>query len=105
VPRLVRALPACRYHRASKQTVVRLGSNDFYLGPYRSKASRVGKTKRRFRWAFLSGWLPRVAATFWRPSKDLSEAALRPASPPECGLSTMRPSKPRYRTFPRSPAI
>ena len=41
MPRLTRTLPKYRKHRASGQAVVTLSGRDFYLGPYRSKASRT----------------------------------------------------------------
>jgi hypothetical protein len=40
MPRLARAIPAYRKHRASGQAVVTLGYRDFYLGPFGSRVSR-----------------------------------------------------------------
>lgn len=41
MPRLLGKLPAYRKHRASGQAVVTLGGRDFYLGPWKSAASRA----------------------------------------------------------------
>jgi integrase len=40
MPRLSRAVPSYRKHRASGQAVVTLGCRDFYLGPYGTQVSR-----------------------------------------------------------------
>ena len=40
MPRLSKALPKYRKHRASKQAIVSLGGKDFYLGPHGTKASK-----------------------------------------------------------------
>lgn len=41
MPRLVEAIPKYRKHRATGQAVVTLGGKDHYLGPHRSKASKI----------------------------------------------------------------
>jgi hypothetical protein len=40
MPRLSRAIPKYRRHRASGQAVVTLGYRDYYLGPFGSQVSR-----------------------------------------------------------------
>src|SRR5262245_61077686 len=40
MPRLVNRLPKYRKHRASGQAIVTLSGQDFYLGPYGTKASK-----------------------------------------------------------------
>ena len=41
MPRLTQSLPKYRFHRASKQAVVTLDGDDYYLGPHGTKASRL----------------------------------------------------------------
>ena len=41
MPKLVDSVPKYRLHRASGQAVVTIQGRDFYLGPWKSKASRV----------------------------------------------------------------
>lgn len=41
MPKLVESVPKYRLHRASGQAVVTIQGKDFYLGPWKSKASRV----------------------------------------------------------------
>lgn len=41
MPRLIRSTPSYRKHKASGQAIVSLSGQDHYLGPWRSKASRV----------------------------------------------------------------
>jgi integrase len=41
MPRLIRALPQYRKHKASGQAVVTISGRDHYLGPHGTKASRV----------------------------------------------------------------
>ncbi len=41
MPRLTQSLPKYRKHRASGQAVVTIGGRDHYLGPHRSRVSRV----------------------------------------------------------------
>jgi hypothetical protein len=41
MPRLVRQVPRYTKHRASGQAVVTLSGDDFYLGPYGTKASKL----------------------------------------------------------------
>ena len=39
MPKLVKAVPKYREHRASGQAVVSIGGKDHYLGPYGTKGS------------------------------------------------------------------
>ena len=41
MPRLVDSVPKYRLHRASGQAIVSIAGKDHYLGPWRSKASRI----------------------------------------------------------------
>ena len=41
MPRLTAATPKYRHHRASGQAVVSIAGKDHYLGPWKSKASKV----------------------------------------------------------------
>ena len=41
MPRLTAATPKYRHHRASGQAVVTIACRDHYLGPWKSKASKV----------------------------------------------------------------
>ena len=41
MPRLTAATPKYRHHRASGQAVVTIAGKDHYLGPWKSKASKV----------------------------------------------------------------
>lgn len=41
MPRLTKSLPKYRRHKASGQAIVTLNGQDYYLGPYNSRASRV----------------------------------------------------------------
>jgi integrase len=41
MPKIVHVAPKYRRHKASGQAVVTLGGQDFYLGPYRTRASRA----------------------------------------------------------------
>ena len=41
MPRLTHSVPRYRLHRASNQAVVTIAGHDHYLGPWRSKASRI----------------------------------------------------------------
>jgi len=41
MPKLTKAVPKYRKHRASGQAVVTIGGRDHYLGPYGTKASRI----------------------------------------------------------------
>lgn len=41
MPRLTKSLPKYRFHRASGQAVVTLDGSDYYLGPHKTKASRL----------------------------------------------------------------
>jgi hypothetical protein len=41
MPRLIAATPKYRLHRASGQAMVTLAGKDHYLGPWKSKASRL----------------------------------------------------------------
>lgn len=51
MPRLTDSLPKYRRHRASGQAVVTLDGRDFYLGPWRSKASRAEYDRLTGEWA------------------------------------------------------
>lgn len=53
MPRLVHTVPQYRLHRASGQALVTLGGRDHYLGPWRSKASRIAYDR------LVSEWLAR----------------------------------------------
>src|SRR5688572_21402728 len=41
MPRLTAATPKYRHHKASKQAVVTIASRDHYLGPWKTKASKI----------------------------------------------------------------
>lgn len=41
MPKLVRATPKYRHHRATGQAVVTIQGRDFYLGPHGTKASKT----------------------------------------------------------------
>ena len=41
MPKLTKAVPKYRKHRASGQAVITIGGRDHYLGPYGTKASRI----------------------------------------------------------------
>ena len=41
MPKLTRALPKYRLHRASGQAVVAFNGRDFYLGPHATKTSKI----------------------------------------------------------------
>jgi hypothetical protein len=49
LPRLTQAIPRYRCHKASGQAVVTIAGRDHYLGPWRSKASKVEY--------LVNGWL------------------------------------------------
>ena len=51
VPKLTKSVPKYRRHRASGQAVVSLYGIDYYLGPYRSKASRLEYDRLITEWA------------------------------------------------------
>ncbi len=63
MPRLILATPSYRQHKASGQAMVTIAGRDHYLGPWKSKASKVEYDR-------LSGeWL-----AAGRPSFDLDSA-------------------------------
>ena len=41
MPKLIHAVPKYRHHRGSGQAIVTIDGKDFYLGPWKSKASRI----------------------------------------------------------------
>jgi hypothetical protein len=41
MPKLIHATPKYRHHKTSGQAIVSIGGTDVYLGPWKSKASRV----------------------------------------------------------------
>jgi hypothetical protein len=41
MPRLVAATPKYRHHKASGQAIVTIAGKDHYLGPWKSKASKI----------------------------------------------------------------
>jgi integrase len=50
MPRLTKSLPQYRRHKASGQAIVTLNGRDFYLGPWKSKASRIEYDRRISEW-------------------------------------------------------
>ena len=60
MPRLVRQVPRYCKHRASGQAVVTLSGQDFYLGPYGTKASKLEYDRLIAEW-LASGRRPLVA--------------------------------------------
>jgi len=47
MPRLTKKVPKYRQHRASGQAIVTIDRRDFYLGPWKSKASRIEYDRQR----------------------------------------------------------
>src|SRR5262245_50468124 len=81
MPRLVAATPKYRHHRASGQAVVTIAGKDRYLGPYKSKASKVEYDRLIGEW--LAAGRPtatvtepaqvkvaEIIAAFWRFAKS-----------------------------------
>src|SRR5687768_6936887 len=50
MPRLVRKIPRYSKHRASGQAVVTLSGQDFYLGPYGTKTSKLEYDREVAEW-------------------------------------------------------
>lgn len=63
MPRLIRATPSYRQHKASGQAMVTIAGRDHYLGPWKSKASKVEYDR------LIGEWL-----AAGRPSFDLESA-------------------------------
>jgi hypothetical protein len=61
MPRLIHSNPSYRKHRPSGQSVVTLDGQDFYLGPWRSKASRQEYDRLIGEWLANGRRLPRSA--------------------------------------------
>src|SRR5436190_13953063 len=59
MPRLLGKLPAYRKHKATGQAVVTLGSRDYYLGSWKSAASRAEYNRVTREW--LAGGVARYA--------------------------------------------
>ncbi len=81
MPRLKKAVPKYRKHRASGQAVVSIEGRDFYLGLYRSKASRVEYDSIIGEWLAAGRQLPKhysvneittseVLARYWAFARD-----------------------------------
>lgn len=62
MPRLLGSLPAYRHHRASGQAVVTLGGKDFYLGRWKSAASRREYERVTREWLASAGCLGKRSA-------------------------------------------
>jgi integrase len=58
MPRLLGKLPAYRRHRATNQAVVTLGGRDFYLGAWKSAASKAQYHRVTREWLERGGILP-----------------------------------------------
>ena len=50
MPRLSQSVPKYRKHKASGQAIVTLNGRDIYLGPWRSKISRLEYDRRISEW-------------------------------------------------------
>jgi hypothetical protein len=91
MPRLAHSVPKYRKHRASGQAVVTLGSRDFYLGPFSSKASRLEYDRLIGEWlanhrqpATTSGpsgyTVIEVAAAYWAFAQQFYQRVGQPTS-------------------------
>lgn len=79
MPRLTKSLPKYRKHKASGQAVVTIDGKDFYLGPHRSKASRLEYDRLIGEWVQNGRSLPsggsgdttivELVAAYWRFTK------------------------------------
>src|SRR5262245_8846918 len=58
MPRLLGKLPAYRKHKATGQAVVTLGGRDFYLGPWKSAASKAEYYRVTREWLAGGGTAP-----------------------------------------------
>lgn len=69
MPRLTRAIPRYCKHRASAQAVVTLSGQDFYLGPYGTKASKLEYDR------VIAEWLARGRRPLVRDAESADELA------------------------------
>jgi hypothetical protein len=80
MPRLVAATPKYRHHKASGQAIVAIAGKDRYLGPWKSKASKIEYDRLIGEW--LAAGRPtvvvsdpakirvtEVVAAFWKSAK------------------------------------
>ncbi len=105
MPRLTSSVPKYRLHRASGQAVVTISGHDVYLGPWRSKASRLEYDR------LVAEWLANdrrpvvpqdgltvveLLAAFWRFAKSYYVKNGRPTGELENYRYALRPLKNLY---------
>jgi hypothetical protein len=57
MPKLVHRLPAYRQHKSTGQAIVTFNGRDFYLGPWKSAASRAEYNRLTTEWLASGGAL------------------------------------------------
>ncbi len=60
MPKLVDATPKYRHHKASGQAIVTIQGHDFYVGHWKSKASKVEYDRTIGEWLAAGRRLPNV---------------------------------------------
>ncbi|MFH1417126.1 MAG: tyrosine-type recombinase/integrase [Planctomycetota bacterium] len=107
MPRLVHITPSYRRHRSSGQAVVTLNGIDHYLGPWKSKASRVEYERLVGEWLANGRQLPlrdspaslviaELIARYWRHAKSYYRKNGSPTSELSSIREALRPLKRLY---------
>jgi hypothetical protein len=60
MPRLTKSVPTYRHHKPSNQAVVTLDGHDYYLGPWKSKASKTEYDRLTAEWLANGRQMPGI---------------------------------------------
>ena len=105
MPRLTKSAPTYRKHRASGQAVVTLDGKDYYLGPYRSKASRIEYDRLVGEWQANGRRMPleatditvsEIAAAYWKWAQSYYRKNGRPTGEQAGIKAALRPLRGLY---------